>query len=196
MLFIKDMDEQSGAPGDLFRGPIFTCVMIIIGTLVLLATLYAILVETCEVDIKQAPEDVSVALASARGRARVFSNSAPDQAAEMERDEQAIGTEDASNAASDDVQASRLTNLLNMIAQNPGAEQAPAAAAPAPAALPSRGEPLTCGAGLFNLFSASEAEDPQLKGLASAETETLGDIHVLTHYERENTDSATVPSPH
>ena len=170
--------------------------MIIIGTLVLLATLYAILVETCEVDIKKASEDVSVGLTSARGRARVFSNSAPDQAAEMERDKQAIGTEDASNAASDDVQASRLTNLLNMIAQNPGAEQAPAAAAPAPAALPSRGEPLTCGAGLFNLFSASEAEDPQLKGLASAETETLGDIHVLTHYERENTDSATVPSPH
>ena len=196
MLFIKDMDEQSGAPGDLFRGPVFTCVMIIIGTLVLLATLYAILVETCEVDIKQAPEDVSVALASARRRARVFLNSAPDQAAEMERDEQAIGTEDASNAASDDVQASRLTNLLNMIAQNPGAEQAPAAAAPAPAALPSRGEPLTCGAGLFDLFSASVAEDPRLEGLESAETETLGDIRVLTNYEREDTDSAIVPSPH
>ena len=114
----------------------------------------------------------------------------------MERDEQAIGTEDASNAASDDVQASRLANLLNMIAQNPGAEQAPAAAASAPAALPSRGEPLTCGAGLFNLLGASEAEDPRLEGLESAETETLGDIHVLTNYEREDTDSAIVPSPH
>ena len=201
MLFIKDMDEQSGAPGDLFRGPIFTCVMIIIGTLVLLATLYAILVETCEVDIKQASsalerasEDVSVALTSARGIARVFSNSVPNQAAEMERDEQAIGTEDASNVASDDVQASRLTNS--------GAEQAPAAAAPAPAALPPRGEPLAArpsivgGMSLFNLFSASEAEDPQLEGLASAETETLGDINVLTNYEREDTDSAIVPSPH
>ena len=202
MLFIKEMDEQSGAPGDLFRGPIFTCVMIIIGTLVLLATLYAILVETCEVDIKKASEDVSVALASAHGRARVFTNSVPDQAVEVERDEEAIGTEDASNVASDDVQASRLTNLLNMFAQNPGAEQAPAAPAPAPAALPPRGEPLAArpsivgGTSLSNLFSASEAEDPQLEGLASAETETLGDIHLLANYEREDTDSAIVPSPH
>lgn len=178
-LFIKDMDEQDGAPGDMFRGPIFSYAMIVIGTLVLVATIYTILVET-----------------SARGRARVFSNSAPDQAAEMERDEHAIGTEDASNVASDDVQASRLTNLLNMFAQNSGAEQAPAAPAPAPAALPPRGEPLTCGAGLFNLFGASEAEDPQLEGLASAETETLGDIHVLANYGREDTDSAIVPSPH
>ena len=196
-LFIKDMDEQDGAPGDMFRGPIFSYAMIVIGTLVLVATIYTILVETCEVDVKKASEDVSVGLTSARGRARVFSNSAPDQAAEMERDEHAIGTEDASNVASDDVQALRLTNLLNMFAQNAGAERAPAAPAPAPAALPPRGEPLTCGAGLFNLFGASEAEDPQLEGLASAESETLGDIHVLANYGREDTDSASiVPSPH
>ena len=71
-----------------------------------------------------------------------------------------------------------------------------------PAALPPRGETLTArpsivgGTSLFNLFGASEAEDPQLEGLAPAETEALGDIHVLTNYEREDTDSAIVPSPH
>ena len=46
MLFIKDMDEQDGAPGDMFKGPIFSYAMIVIGTLVLVATIYTILVET------------------------------------------------------------------------------------------------------------------------------------------------------
>ena len=54
MLFIKDMDEQDGAPGDMFKGPIFSYAMIVIGTLVLVATIYTILVETCEVD----PEEI------------------------------------------------------------------------------------------------------------------------------------------
>ena len=53
-LFIKDMDEQDGAPGDMFKGPIFSYAMIVIGTLVLVATIYTILVETCEVD----PEEI------------------------------------------------------------------------------------------------------------------------------------------
>ena len=55
-LFIKDMDEQDGAPGDMFRGPIFSYAMIVIGTLVLVATIYTILVETCEVN----PEEVTL----------------------------------------------------------------------------------------------------------------------------------------
>ena len=50
MLFIKDMDEQDGAPGDIFKGPIFSGCMVLIGTLVLIATIWTILVETCEVD--------------------------------------------------------------------------------------------------------------------------------------------------
>jgi hypothetical protein len=56
MLFIKDMDEQDGAPGDMFKGPIFSYAMIVIGTLVLVATIYTILVETCEVN----PEEVTL----------------------------------------------------------------------------------------------------------------------------------------
>ena len=49
MIFIKHMDEQSGAAGNLFRGPFFACVMVIIGTLVLVAAIYMILVDTCEI---------------------------------------------------------------------------------------------------------------------------------------------------
>ena len=49
MIFIKHLDEQSGAPGDLFRGPIFACVMVIIGTLVLVAAIHTIVVDTCEI---------------------------------------------------------------------------------------------------------------------------------------------------
>ena len=56
MLFIKDMDEQDGAPGDMFKGPVFSYAMIVIGTLVLVATIYTILVETCEVH----PEEVTL----------------------------------------------------------------------------------------------------------------------------------------
>tara|TARA_B100000475_G_scaffold11636_1_gene9006 strand:- start:15 stop:518 length:504 start_codon:yes stop_codon:yes gene_type:complete len=52
-LFIKDMDEQDGAPGDMFKGPIFSYAMIVIGTLVLVATIYTILVETCEVNLEE-----------------------------------------------------------------------------------------------------------------------------------------------
>ena len=53
MLFIKDMDEQDGAPGDMFKGPVFSYAMIVIGTLVLVATIYTILVETCEVNLEE-----------------------------------------------------------------------------------------------------------------------------------------------
>ena len=58
-LFIKDMDEQDGAPGDMFKGPIFSYAMIVIGTLVLVATIYTILVETCEVDPDEATHAAS-----------------------------------------------------------------------------------------------------------------------------------------
>ena len=63
MLFIKDMDEQDGAPGDMFKGPIFSYAMIVIGTLVLVATIYTILVETCEVDPEEAARAASKRLA-------------------------------------------------------------------------------------------------------------------------------------
>ena len=62
MLFIKDMDEQAGAPGDMFKGPIFSGCMVLIGTLVLIATIYTILVETCEVDPDEAARATSKSL--------------------------------------------------------------------------------------------------------------------------------------
>ena len=62
MLFIKDMDEQAGAPGDMFKGPVFSGCMILIGTLVLIATVYTILVETCEADPDEAANAASKSL--------------------------------------------------------------------------------------------------------------------------------------
>ncbi|KAH8062684.1 hypothetical protein JL722_3613 [Aureococcus anophagefferens] len=62
MLFIKDMDEQAGAPGDMFKGPIFSACMLLCGTLVLIATIYTILVETCEVDPDEAARTASKSL--------------------------------------------------------------------------------------------------------------------------------------
>ena len=62
MLFIKDMDEQAGAPGDMFKGPIFSGCMVLIGTLVLIATVYTILVETCEADPDEAANAASKSL--------------------------------------------------------------------------------------------------------------------------------------
>ncbi|KAH8076346.1 DNA-directed 5'-3' RNA polymerase [Aureococcus anophagefferens] len=64
MLFIKDMDEQAGAPGDMFKGPIFSGSMVLCGTLVLIATVYTILVETCEVD----PDEAARAASKSLGR--------------------------------------------------------------------------------------------------------------------------------
>ena len=62
MLFIKDMDEQDGAPGDIFKGPIFSGCMVLIGTLVLIATIWTIIVETCEVDPDEAAHAASKSL--------------------------------------------------------------------------------------------------------------------------------------
>ena len=66
MIFIKHLDEQSGAPGDLFRGPVFACVMVIIGTLVLVAAIYMILVDTCgiqpEIAARVAAQKMSAAV--------------------------------------------------------------------------------------------------------------------------------------
>ena len=55
MIFIKDMDEQDGAPGNMFKGPIFAGCMVVIGTLVLVVTIYMILVETCTIDPNKIP---------------------------------------------------------------------------------------------------------------------------------------------
>ena len=47
VLFAKDMPEQEGAPGNLFRGPLFAFVMVMIGTMTLLMTFYMLVAEYC-----------------------------------------------------------------------------------------------------------------------------------------------------
>ena len=71
MLFIKDMDEQDGAPGDMFKGPVFSYAMIVIGTLVLVATIYTILVETCEVN----PDEMTLPSRAVPRRYRAYKKS-------------------------------------------------------------------------------------------------------------------------
>ena len=87
MLFIKDMDEQDGAPGDMFKGPIFSYAMIVIGTLVLVATIYTILVETCEVD----PEEIIHAGLSPKKSKK---NAAADDVGEHDEEQQSASEDD------------------------------------------------------------------------------------------------------
>ena len=54
VLFVKTMPEQEGAPGNLFRGPLFAAVMVCIGTMTLVLTIYALLVE--HLNIKSAKD--------------------------------------------------------------------------------------------------------------------------------------------
>ena len=67
---VSEEKEEKGkgwAPGaalpcELFKGPIFSGCMVLIGTLVLIATIYTILVETCEVDPDEATHAASKSL--------------------------------------------------------------------------------------------------------------------------------------
>ena len=49
MLFVKTMPEQDGAPGNLFKGPIFAALMVIIGTMTLTVTFYTLAVENLNI---------------------------------------------------------------------------------------------------------------------------------------------------
>ena len=71
VLFAKDMPEQDGKPGNLFKGPLFAAVMVAIGTMTLAMTAYTLLVENF--DIKNA-DDAEEAAATAAGKARKFFN--------------------------------------------------------------------------------------------------------------------------
>ena len=69
VLFAKDMPEQEGAPGNLFKGPLFAFVMVMIGTMTLLMTFYMLVAEYCGIE---SPKDAQEAAGSwfSRGRKR------------------------------------------------------------------------------------------------------------------------------
>jgi hypothetical protein len=84
VLFAKDMPEQEGAPGNIFKGPLFAFVMVLIGTMTLLMTLYMLVAEYCGIE---SPKDAQAAAGSvasslrriARGR-NLFSDTKVPQA--------------------------------------------------------------------------------------------------------------------
>ena len=90
VLFAKDMPEQEGAPGNLFRGPLFAFVMVLIGTMTLLMTLYMLVAEYCGIgsptDAQEAAGGVAASLRRfARGR-KHFSDSKVPQAVATDDD--------------------------------------------------------------------------------------------------------------
>ena len=46
----QDMPEQEGAPGNIFKGPLFAFVMVLIGTMTLLMTFYMLVAEYCGIE--------------------------------------------------------------------------------------------------------------------------------------------------
>ncbi len=90
VLFAKDMPEQEGAPGNLFKGPLFAFVMVLIGTMTLLMTLYMLVAEYCGIESPKDAQEAAGSVASslrwfARGRKRFSDSKVP----------QAVATDDA-----------------------------------------------------------------------------------------------------
>ena len=69
VLLVKRMPEQDGAPGNLFKGPLFAFVMVLIGTMTLLMTFYMIVSEYCGIE---SPKDAQAAAGSVASSLRRF----------------------------------------------------------------------------------------------------------------------------
>ena len=63
------MPEQEGAPGNIFKGPLFAFVMVLIGTMTLLMTFYMIVSEYCGIE---SPKDAQAAAGSVASSLRRF----------------------------------------------------------------------------------------------------------------------------
>ena len=70
VLFARDMPEQEGAPGNLFKGPLFAFVMVMIGTMTLLMTFYMLVAEYCGIG---SPTDAQEAAGGVAASLRRFS---------------------------------------------------------------------------------------------------------------------------
>ena len=93
VLFAKDMPEQEGAPGNIFKGPLFAFVMVLIGTMTLLMTFYMLVAEYCGIESPKDAQEAAGSVASslrrfARGRKR-FSETKVPQATDNADDDAA-----------------------------------------------------------------------------------------------------------
>ena len=101
VLFARDMPEQEGAPGNLFRGPLFAFVMVMVGLMTLLATAYMLLVEYFDIT---SPEDARVAASSvAASIRRRFSRGRGRDGSSDAEVPQAVATDDDDAAAPEDI---------------------------------------------------------------------------------------------
>ena len=96
VLHAKDMPEQEGAPGNIFKGPLFAFVMVVIGTMTLLMTFYMLVAEYCGIgspeDAQEAAGGVAASLRRfARGRKR-FSETKVPQATDDAAPEEIVVT--------------------------------------------------------------------------------------------------------
>ena len=71
VLHAKDMPEQEGAPGNIFKGPLFAFVMVLIGTMTLLMTFYMIVSEYCGIESPKDAQDAASSVASASSASSV-----------------------------------------------------------------------------------------------------------------------------
>ena len=63
VLLVKRMPEQDGAPGNLFKGPLFAFVLVMIGLMSLLVTACTLIIEYCDVEsAKEVVEKISAKL--------------------------------------------------------------------------------------------------------------------------------------
>ena len=82
VLHAKDMPEQEGAPGNLFKGPLFAFVMVMIGTMTLLMTFYMLVAEYCGIGSPEDAQEAAGGVASSlrrftRGRKRFSETKVP-----------------------------------------------------------------------------------------------------------------------
>ena len=82
VLHAKDMPEQEGAPGNIFKGPLFAFVMVVIGTMTLLMTFYMLVAEYCGIESPKDAQEAAGGVASSlrrftRGRKRFSETKVP-----------------------------------------------------------------------------------------------------------------------
>ena len=133
VLLVKRMPEQDGAPGNLFKGPLFAFVLVAIGLMSLLATACTLIIEYCDVEsAKEVVEKISAKLSKRSDK-------------EHWREREALGDEDSEDVVEIQIDGAPEGDVVGVLQAAPTPEgkvvgvlsEAPAASAaegPAPAA--------------------------------------------------------------
>ena len=119
VLLVKRMPEQDGAPGNLFKGPLFAFVLVMIGLMSLLVTACTLIIEYCDVEsAKEVVEKISAKLRKRSNR-------------EHWREREAHGDEDSDDVVEIQIDGAPEGKVVGVLLEAPVAS---AAEGPAPAA--------------------------------------------------------------